>query len=173
MTSQLSIILDEHFLLPKLILQPFWQVTGLNFTHELRLRSIFRCLLLLFPKCKARSSIIGQLNSDFTHTHLSYIPIWCRATSLPLSAHLSSVEMESQRGQKAQGVTAGAQSHGKWQITTLMSAIYHLFPLFSLPFPHSCSFFPLSSTFCSIFHDYLKFYYNKPSSEARWLKWRN
>lgn len=52
--------------------------------------------------------------------------------------------MESQRGQKAQGVTAGAQSHGKWQITTLMSAIYHLFPVFSLPFSCFQPFFPLS-----------------------------
>lgn len=85
------------------------------------------------------------------------------ATTLPLSTHLSSVEMESQRGQKAQGVTAGAQSHGKWQITTLMSAIYHLFPLFSLPFSHTHSFFLLALTFSSKWHDYIEFYYNKPA----------
>lgn len=108
-----------------------------------------------------------------SRTNISHILVWCKATMLPLSAHLSSVAMESQRGQKAQGVTAGAQSHGKWQITTLMSAIHHLFPLFSLHFSHSHSFFPLSSNFSSKLHDYHEFHYNKPACGPWWLKWRN
>lgn len=140
--------------------------TMLNFTHELRLRSNVIIIIatavggLENSECKARIPIMGCL-IPISHTNISHILVWCKATTLPLSAHLSSVEMESQRGQKAQGVTAGAQSHGKWQITTLMSAIYHLFPIFSLPFSHFRSFFPLSSTFSSKWHDYLVFYYNK------------
>ncbi len=55
------------------------------------------------------------------------------AAALYLSIHLAGEETASQRGQKAQEETAGAQSDGKWQITALMRAIHHFSQTLSLP----------------------------------------